>query len=1105
MKHLRVDRLSRWIFVALLGWVSAAAAPRDFNVPAGPATSSLLRFSQQAQVELLFSFDALQGVNTPAVQGRFEPAEALQRLLAGSGYEAVLTPAGKFAVSRAAAAPGKIVGQVVDEADAPLVGVRVALEGGDRRRSVFTDLHGAFTIDRLPPGVYRLVLSARGYRTMEVTDIALEAGQGFALAPQVMVDAEGVTHLERVVVEAKAADFGAFVTRSAPYSPRQAAGNLDVERTENDVLPYVIYERDEIIRSGVVNLNDFLQRELLEADASSSPPENSSTADPFISGSTNLTLRGFGSEETVILLNGRRLPEVLTTGTGNLPPDVNFIPLSLVQQVQVLPVSAGALYTGNAVGGVINIVLRPEQLAESNEVTATYNNALGGFDAPQSSISLLHGRSLLDGRLRFRLSASFTETLPPTEAELGYRQARLAQENIPLGDRVFRATPNVRSADGSPLFGPGSASVTSVAPGADGSGGLTAFAGREGVRNLDLFESPGGMAVSSDSIDLPYGRAQDRVVYFLSTLLDATPWLQLGLDAAYSHTTINRGYDVLTTDLLLNADSPANPFGQAVRVSLNETAPLLGQGYSEAQLDFYSVVGSAVLTLPWGWQATADLQLARSAARYRGLAGVDQARWLAAVESGEYPIFRDTQIFGPPAVFYDRVLIYEGERGAFVSVGDYDTLDATFRLTHDDLPLPTGSAQVHAGVDFRRNELAGQTRERRYSDGTLAREPEAWSGRAIERVSVFGEVLAPLLPANRLPGWLRSADIDTAARYTIADTSAESNFAPTFGLKLDFVGGLAFRGSVTTSNRFPAPNLSQRVATGSGGGSGISGVTITDPKRGGQQYSVTSTQEVNPDLVPEAAVSQSAGLIYQRGERHRFRAALDFVDTQKTNEIVSLQENEVLNLEDLLPGRVERAPLAPSDPNEAGLITSILTGQINLASRHSQNWTVSLDYAGPGWAGGTLELRSRVLWFQRYERQVLPTSPLVDELGDPSGSSGGLLRYRASVGANWSNDRLGFGFDGYYFHARELPFTERIAQGSAQIDAYWQWDVYAQAELTRWLRSNPHDLRVRMLLRINNVFDAAFPAYASQPSGAGVQPYGDWRGPTYSLSVTTEF
>ncbi|MCC5023508.1 MAG: hypothetical protein J6386_12325 [Candidatus Synoicihabitans palmerolidicus] len=72
--------------------------------------------------------------------------------------------------------------------------------------------------------------------------------------------------------------------------------------------------------------------------------------------------------------------------------------------------------------------------------------------------------------------------------------------------------------------------------------------------------------------------------------------MEIGLDAAYSTIVTNRGYDVFRGDLLLKANNSLNPFGQNVRVSLYETHDQLGQSYSEAQLDFYSLAGSAAET-----------------------------------------------------------------------------------------------------------------------------------------------------------------------------------------------------------------------------------------------------------------------------------------------------------------------------------------------------------------------------------------------------------------------------------------------------------------------------------------------------------------------------
>ena len=117
-------------------------------------------------------------------------------------------------------------------------------------------------------------------------------------------------------------------------------------------------------------------------------------------------------------------------------------------------------------------------------MTTTYTNALGRFDAPQSTTSLLHGETLLGGALRVLVNATFTQVTPPTESNLGYIRANVLAHPVPESD-LYRATPNVSSATASPLFGPGTASITSVAPGSDGSGGIASFAGRqEGFRTV---------------------------------------------------------------------------------------------------------------------------------------------------------------------------------------------------------------------------------------------------------------------------------------------------------------------------------------------------------------------------------------------------------------------------------------------------------------------------------------------------------------------------------------------------------------------------------------------------------------------------------------------
>ena len=1098
-----------WAAVVLFPlWLHAA--PVIFDLPAQPAGHAVLAFSQQAQAEVLFSSDDLRTVQAAAVSGPHEPAEALALLLAPTGYAARRNLRGKFVVTRAPAPTGALRGRILKpDGISSAAGIRLNIAG--TTLATTTDRHGDFSFPKIPVGTYTLVASGSHYQPLQITRLAIESDRTLTLDAQSLRSASDLTQLEAVVVEGRSARLRPFDRGQRSDAPRIAAGNLDLPRTADDVLPYTIYDREQISRSGVVSLSDFLAREVVDSDALSRPPEQTAGLDTSaITGSTNLNLRGYKSEETILLVNGRRLPEIAISGSKTQQPDVNFIPLSLVQRVEVLPVSASALYSGNPVGGVINIVLRPD--AEATEVTTTYTNTLHRFDAPQSSVSLQHGQSLLEGALRVRLSATFTRTEPATESELGYIRAHLTPPASPP-EALYRATPNIRTVaanSGDPLpalFGPGSSPVTSVAPGATGNGSLAAFAGREGVRSLALFDSVGGVANSSASVDFPYGRRQTGESYFGSATYDVTSWLQLGLDGIYTRSVANRGYNVFKGDLTLAATSPLNPFGQPVAVSLLEIAPQLGESYSEARVDFSSLVLGALVKLPADWRASIDGQYGRNLTKYRGLAGVDPDRWQQLVDQQLYNPLRDTQRFGPPAAFYDRALKYYGARNHFVTLGDYTTFDAAVRLTNQELVLPTGRTSVSFGGDFRMNHLASYAGRRVFGDDTLADTPSPTSARTLQRISVFGEVQAPLIPARWLPGWIHEIKTEIAARYVAADTSQESNFAPTGGLKFDFAGGFSLRGTIATSNRLPAPVLARATAApvSPGGGSGeVSYVSIYDPLRGNEKNdNVTASELINTSLRPESAVTRTLGLVFQRGQVHRFRAAFDIADTRKSGELTFLDPQGILTLEPLLPGRVTRA--ASTDSYAAGRVQSVLTGTFNLAYRQSQNWNTSLDYAWTECLGGRLDVYGRWLYFQRYQLQVTPGSAMVDELAHPDGAAPGLLRHRVNFGTGWSTRAYGFGLDGHYFASRQLSPVERAAQGSGQIGEQWQFDAFVQSDLARWIPWKSSRFGLRGQLRVNNFLDAAPPRYAADSTGVGVQPYGDWRGPVYSLSLTATF
>jgi iron complex outermembrane recepter protein len=1103
----------RRLLLGLAALIPAAllADPVDFDLPAGPADEALMAFSRQSKVGILFSFDDLHRATSAAVAGRMEPEEALARLLRGTSFEARPNGKGSYVVTAVAVPTGAIRGLLLAPGGGGARGVHVVIPS--LKASQVTDRSGAFDFPQVPAGTYQLFAAAAGLQTLEIDAVRVTAGKAVQLEALTLQTASDPARLAPYVVEGKPARSDFFDDSGPPAAPRVAIGDIDLPRSENDALDYIVFTRDQIARSGVTSLNEFLRSELLQSDATTLPPDQNGSVNSFVSASSNLNLGGFTSAEdaTIVLVDGRRLPEIVTALPGDLTtpvapqPDVNIIPINLIERVEVLPVSASAVYSGSPVGGVINIVLRPN--VNTTELTTTYTNAFGRFNAPQSTTSLLHGETLLGGKLHLRLNATFTQATPPTEANLGYIRANLAAEPVPE-DELFRATPNVSSADGSPLFGPRTPSFTSVAPGSDGTGGLSAFTGREGVADLALFRTvDGGLASSPNSIDYPYGRRDESVSLYGSVVYDVTPWLQVGLDAMAGHTVNNTGYSVFDGTLSLPADSPFNPFGQAVNVTLNETAPKLGEAYDEAHVDYYSAVFGVILR-PWRqWQVSLDAQYGLSVTRYRGLAGVDPVRWQDLVDEGLYNPLRDTEVSGPPPAFYQQALEFYGKEGSFVTLGDYDTFDSSLRITNASLAIPTGLANVTVGEDYRFARLANYVNDLTYGDGSPVAPPDVWVGRSLQRISAFGELQAPLLPAKWLPRWIKGIGTDVAARYTFSDIAYEANLAPTGAVKVDFQGGFSVRATYATSNRFPPPLFSseQLPSTTSPGGAGaVSTVEVYDPLRQQFEY-VQASDALNSNLVPEAAVTETAGVIYERGKVHRVRVSVDFVGTNTSGEESYLDAGQVVDLESYFPQRVVRAPLAPGDAHSVGVITSVLTGTFNTAWRRSENWDTSVDYGWTECWGGTLEAYWRMIYYQSYRLQLLPNSKPVDELNDPDGSTPGLLRQRMNFGAGWSNRAFGLGLDGHYFHSRILPEFEWPAQGSDQVDPYWQFDAFLQGDLGRWLPWTSTHYSVKAQVRVDNLFDAPPPRYADDPSGAGVQSYSDWRGRIYSLSMTVTF
>jgi iron complex outermembrane recepter protein len=121
--------------------------------------------------------------------------------------------------------------------------------------------------------------------------------------------------------------------------------------------PVEVYTRKDIARTGATTVSELLKSvAALDIDDQGELTANS----PSGSGTNNVQIRGLSERNILVLLNGRRLPiNALTDGSGaGAAVDVNNIPISALERVEILKDGGSAIYGSDAVAGVINFITK---------------------------------------------------------------------------------------------------------------------------------------------------------------------------------------------------------------------------------------------------------------------------------------------------------------------------------------------------------------------------------------------------------------------------------------------------------------------------------------------------------------------------------------------------------------------------------------------------------------------------------------------------------------------------------------------------------------------------------------------------------------------------
>ena len=173
--------------------------------------------------------------------------------------------------------------------------------------------------------------------------------------------------------------------------------------------PVNVIDRASIEAQGASQIWDVIRN--LEVNQGSSTNVNGSTEGGQLAGTASVNLRNLGGNSTLTLINGKRFtPAAVVSSSGQESVDLNSIPLSMTERVEVLTDGGSALYGSDAVAGVVNIIMRTD--FEGLELYADTQGIEESGGTYEETFSGIWGTSFNDGDTRLVLSGEYFEREP---------------------------------------------------------------------------------------------------------------------------------------------------------------------------------------------------------------------------------------------------------------------------------------------------------------------------------------------------------------------------------------------------------------------------------------------------------------------------------------------------------------------------------------------------------------------------------------------------------------------------------------------------------------------------------------------------------------------
>src|ERR1700733_260554 len=1062
--------------ISLNSWAIDLDSTIQLNIPPESLESALLDLAQQASIQVVLDAATLKDKQGAALAGQMRVRDALDRLLhdSGLGY--------RWSGSKT----------VIIVADAS---AQKAQAGG-----ALSDRPLAFDIAAGPLG--RALATFATQSDIKVTAAStVTAGKKSKAVKSTLAPTEALRRLLKgsgltfvrgsngdILIQATAAPGAAAVDTEGPvaadvsvqserviqvYTP---GGNVDIPRTIDDVQPYYIFNNETIEASGATNIEDFLKQYLTMNSVVQTNSQEYGVTGTFrinsglLGNTSTINLRGLGSDQTLILVDGHRIAGVSVEGNSG-QPDINGIPIAAVDHIEVLPSSSGGIYGGSAMGGVINIILKKNYKGGDISYTREAVVSGHGFD---STLDGSYGFSLEDGKTQVMISAHYSDSEPlllEDRAGLvtgGIRTLTQADPGIftggPGGGQAFQGgtLPNIT---GPFTCGPTectpqtlvllngkslNSSATTLCPGISLSTPISVLDAcllkNAGTQTLNL--SPG---LGEFGLQQPIGYAP-RVESVIATAhRSMTSWLDAFVDVTVTKNDSASQYNPIGDGLWsVYAGNPTNPFQNSVilHIPVETAEPLIGDSLTRA------ITTGLTAQLPGGWRSELDFTWSENSFNsFYGQINSDLFDGIATGPFADFSGINGALVTGGVNPFVDTgahplnvaPYIYPWSYGSSSSLND-----VALRSSGPFLQLPWGSPTVAVAVEHREEGFPTSTQSNIYNTPSSAPEDNytTFFGQHQSTNSLYLETNVPLISErNALPG-LRQLELQAADRIERYDvmtgtTSEQVYTGGTFPDGTVFPSRICYSPAQDTQCQIPVPRatasyssndhtfglkykpLESLTVRGSIATAFLpptysqllpnpqvtpDGDTITDPKTGAT-YQVNTISGGSANLKPESDKNWDIGVIFEPQDIifKGLRVDLEFVKILRFDAIVNITGNQILSDPALASSRVTRNPAT-------GLITQINESAINATELKYDGYDLSINYL-KATDIGTFEFIGRGSIAQHNTEQLGIGAPSVELVGQVW--NGGQIKSSANATVTWAKGAWKLGwttrwFDGYY-------------------------------------------------------------------------------------------